>query len=269
MEVQETKQNKIPTKVTSASGSATLRTDPLFSLPRLPITPMWGADRRMRSSGSTLFSLNVGHPENRGRFSHKGPPSSHFLLDTLLTPDLQVPYLLDLPRLKPHPHPVLEGCSFKSTLPLPGLHLEGEKTRHSLQNPLGLFWDIQNCRTDKGRPGMPSQPGDWRPSSFPSPHPWRLECDPRRDPAARREGLQQRSSPMAALNGGKWGGDLGNCGGLGGPREGAVAWWGWVRGTSWTPARARRRSLAFSPGFLLLPPTFVVPLSCKLSDCWG
>ncbi|CAO2589151.1 hypothetical protein LEMLEM_LOCUS5284, partial [Lemmus lemmus] len=36
------------------------------------------------------------------------------------------------------------------------LHLQGEKTGHPLQNPLGLFWDIQNCGTDKGRPGMPS-----------------------------------------------------------------------------------------------------------------
>lgn len=63
---------------------------------------------------------------------------------------------------------------------------------------------------------MPSLPWDWRPSSFPSLHPWRLECDPRRDPAARREGLQQRSTPMAALNGERWGGDLENCGGLGG-----------------------------------------------------
>lgn len=72
---------------------------------------------------------------------------------------------------------------------------------------------------------MPSLPWDWRPSSFPSPHPWRLECDPRRDPAARREGLQQRSSPMAALNGERWGGDLENCGGLGGDRE-KVQWRG-------------------------------------------
>lgn len=93
-----------------------------------------------------------------------------------------------------------------------------EGTKHPrqplLQHPLGLR-DTLNCRTRWGKPGIPSPSpgmGSLHHSSLlpPTTTTWRLECDPRRDPAARRERLC--SSWVAAQKGGRCGSDHGDRG---------------------------------------------------------
>lgn len=88
---------------------------------------------------------------------------------------------------------------------------------------------------------------------------------------AGRRGLL-RSSSVAALKGGRCGGDLGDCGswGTGRGRRDAV-------GVGREPREPVRLPIAPdgggpeppAPGFLLRPSTFVSPPSCKLSACWG
>lgn len=103
----------------------------------------------------------------------------------------------------PHPAPTL--C----------LASPGERTRHPrqllLQHPL-VPGDTLNHHTPWGKPEIlaPSPGVGGLPHSAPSPLTWRMECDPRRDPAARRERL--RSSSVAALKGGRCGSDHGDRG---------------------------------------------------------
>lgn len=99
-----------------------------------------------------------------------------------------------------------------------------------------------------------------------------MECDTRRDPAARREGL--RSSSVAALKGGDAAATTGTAGGRGwGTDKGSGGADGGGEGTqrtSPTPDHARwRRPESPAPGFLLLPFTFVSPSLLQTFSLWG
>lgn len=117
------------------------------------------------------------------------------------------------------------------TQPLLWIHQVGELG--TLDSPSSSTpWDSE------GYPELPHPLGETRnplsqlwggkPSPFfPPPPTWRLECDPRRDPAARRERLC--SSWVAALKGGDAAATTGTVGGTGGAGPGRLrrSEWGW------------------------------------------
>lgn len=132
------------------------------------------------------------------------------------------------------------------------------------QHPLGRG-DTLNRHT-RWKPGIPAPSLELGglPNSAPLPPTWRMECDTRRDPAARREGL--RSSSVAALKGemrqrpelpiGRDGGQI---------KATTVGWWKERTGDS----QLRSLSSAAQSQLLVSASPSCLPLLLQAFSLWG
>ena len=146
---------------------------------------------------------------------------SHLLWESLIPKEQQTPDSVG----DPLPCGVVGGSLSCPSLPHVWIHQVrelGTLDSPSSITPLGTRGYPEPAHPLQETRNSGSQPWRWRPSQFcPLPPTWRMECDTRRGPAARREGL--RSSSVAALKGGDAAATTGTAGGgEGGQAEAAV-----------------------------------------------